>query len=1216
MANESEILWVDVENNALLAGWEANTTATTPTFKQGDNIKVEIHFVKRVSTQRGIFFEEVPTSGSSFKLAVGNPDTLPTGGFWTLSFGSDKADFLYNATAVTVQNALNAFPSISSLGGVAVEKVNGDTTYRISFNQKVALPSFFSGDPTNLLPSSTVIADEIKVGSTTTKGVWHIKSVQVPIAYQSVWTPQSSATITATAVQLGTTRVKITPAPKDGTFSLGVGTINTAPISVFATAFEVQAAISDVIDADDATFEVKKSGSFIWDVSQTSGNLLLVTANGAGLISFDAVVGELNFNNYETASLLAGATTKNTTLEIEVTTGGTIATVLQTRCTIVANLIGENVYAPMPFEEPVTEAPEDGQLYARKDGGWVSFQEEDNQGITQAAADARYLQQSNNLSDLDDLTVGRTNLGVYSTSEVDTALSAKANLSGAAFTGDITTTGRMGIGGGVANNPLNKLAIYNGNIVFSAGYGLAFGDGTTQTTAASPVDLTGYATESWVSTYYHPLNGYPIDRLLSSSYVDYYSPASVTYPVTYYDGFANDYYTFNITATAPSGTNYGGWSVLFTESYPLGVSNLNTLTNTLEIGVQSVSATLQDACNLLSGSSSGLPTGWTLFFDGGNTPYAMSNALVSSATLVNSITQFSPTSTFVLSGGVLPELTAHAISTSHFNKILASDATGVVRFEAPSVLLGGYALLSGANFTGKVSLPSVSTAFAPLNLGTGAVNPTNPLAGDVWFNGDTLRYRSQSGTSLDMAVRNANNSYTGTQTIDLSSTSTAVRITQRGSGNALVVEDSTFPDTSSFVVNANGIVGVGKDPATWVPPTGVALDVTGRGIFSSTTTHPALSLGVVASTPTTLANGDLWIDNVLRYRVNGATVVTAGLAIAQTFTQPQVIQTATTATLPALRITNQSSNNSVNSFVVEDSTTPDNNSFVIDHNGNVGIGVDPATWTATDKFEVRGNIKFNDGTTQSTAPLPAATIANTRAGVTNLQVLTPQMGHWMMMNPNIIEIQRAGFNVTNTGTIAVTNQGWISSYTQVGTAGACSSRWRTFGLSQVDQVWSMTDKSIPQSNFDFSNRSWCSGRSTLLGVTESVFTWGFYHGKHGNSDGVGDLVRRGYGWKLTGGAGSRFLELQVHDGTTLTSVVSSYAVTNGVAFDWDIISGGNGTVTLYVNGTQVATTNAGPTGSTNLVPVVWSEEVSTSGASVGTFNGMVHSRGKFIAFDP
>lgn len=245
----------------------------------------------------------------------------------------------------------------------------------------------------------------------------------------------------------------------------------------------------------------------------------------------------------------------------------------------------------------------------------------------------------------------------------------------------------------------------------------------------------------------------------------------------------------------------------------------------------------------------------------------------------------------------------------------------------------------------------------------------------------------------------------------------------------------------------------------------------------------------------------------------------------------------------------------------------------------------------------------------------AATSAEARLHTNTTQFLTPNTAHWMLMNPNIIDITRAGFTITNTGTISTTTQGWISSYTRTGTAGACSSRWRTFGLSQIDQVWSMTEKQNPQSYFNFSNASWCSGRSVLIGITESVFSWGFYHGK-AESDGVGQLTRRGYGWRCTGGAGSRFLTLEVHDGTTLTSVTSTYAAISAVAFDWDLISDGAGTVTLYVNGTQVATTTGGPTGLTNVTPVVWQEEVATSAAATSPYNGMVHSRGKFIAFDP
>lgn len=273
-------------------------------------------------------------------------------------------------------------------------------------------------------------------------------------------------------------------------------------------------------------------------------------------------------------------------------------------------------------------------------------------------------------------------------------------------------------------------------------------------------------------------------------------------------------------------------------------------------------------------------------------------------------------------------------------------------------------------------------------------------------------------------------------------------------------------------------------------------------------------------------------------------------------------------------------------------TTPANGDF---------LGYDAGLWK-------------NRTATQMGVPV-AATSTEARFQTNSNKFLTPNTAHWMLMNPNIIQIQRAGFQVTNTGTISFSNGGWVSTWTRTGNVGACSSRWRTFGGSQVDQVMSMTDKANPASNLDFSNASWCSGRSALFGITESVMSWGFYHGK-AEGDGVGILARRGYGWRATGNSGTRYLSLEVHNGTTLTSTASTYAITDGVAFDWDLISDGSGIVTLYVNGTQVATSTGGPTGSTNITPVVWQEEVATSAAAISPYNGMAHSRGKFIAFDP
>jgi hypothetical protein len=54
-----------------------------------------------------------------------------------------------------------------------------------------------------------------------------------------------------------------------------------------------------------------------------------------------------------------------------------------------------------------------------------------------------------------------------------------------------------------------------------------------------------------------------------------------------------------------------------------------------------------------------------------------------------------------------------------------------------------------------------------------------------------------------------------TAVIEGSSSGDLVRITQTGSGNALVIEDSTNPDSTPFVVDSNGNVGIGtSSPAT------------------------------------------------------------------------------------------------------------------------------------------------------------------------------------------------------------------------------------------------------------------------------------------------------------------------------------------------------------------------------------------------------------------
>lgn len=50
---------------------------------------------------------------------------------------------------------------------------------------------------------------------------------------------------------------------------------------------------------------------------------------------------------------------------------------------------------------------------------------------------------------------------------------------------------------------------------------------------------------------------------------------------------------------------------------------------------------------------------------------------------------------------------------------------------------------------------------------------------------------------------------TGSQVIAVNTSTDALRITQTGSGNAIKIEDSNNPDSTPFVINNSGVVGIG-----------------------------------------------------------------------------------------------------------------------------------------------------------------------------------------------------------------------------------------------------------------------------------------------------------------------------------------------------------------------------------------------------------------------
>ena len=171
--------------------------------------------------------------------------------------------------------------------------------------------------------------------------------------------------------------------------------------------------------------------------------------------------------------------------------------------------------------------------------------------------------------------------------------------------------------------------------------------------------------------------------------------------------------------------------------------------------------------------------------------------------------------------------------------------------------------LSGATFTGKANFTPVS-GVAGLNVGIGGTSAASTTAGDMWIaaGGVNLNFRDGTGAWRVCAVTTSTNSFSSPQVIDTTNNTTAaLRVTQKGTANAIEVEDSTTPDATRFVVDANGKVGIGV-----APDATAALKVDSNGImFGDSTTQTT-----AAWSPTSTNVGILWL--IQNYTLYSTTV--------------------------------------------------------------------------------------------------------------------------------------------------------------------------------------------------------------------------------------------------------------------------------------------------------------------------------------------------------
>jgi len=343
-------LWIDSDNNQLQAGWQSAATAQRPTLKQGDTVGIELHWIRDARVQ-GLVMEEVDWSPSiGITLAIGRIETPPTYGTFTLTFGGNEtAPIQFDATSNDVEDALNALTSITTAGGVTVNK--SGNTYRIVFNDAGVITNTLDYNENDLFPTSSIGVQNARAGTATVRQIYQVAIKQSPVAYTETFVDQEPTTPTIEVIKAsayaGDTkiwRLSVYPYPKDGTLVLGWtdGTSKTtAPFLATAGGDTVEDIMNAVYEDD---WTVKKVGIYSWDISTSKSSISSPTVNGSGLRSFQAKYCELSLNTVEVENLLGGTASQTAYLEVETLLDGVRQTLIQTPVTFVNDIIDEADY--------------------------------------------------------------------------------------------------------------------------------------------------------------------------------------------------------------------------------------------------------------------------------------------------------------------------------------------------------------------------------------------------------------------------------------------------------------------------------------------------------------------------------------------------------------------------------------------------------------------------------------------------------------------------------------------------------------------------------------------------------------------------------------------------------------------------------------------------------------------------------------------------------
>jgi len=514
--------------------------------------------------------------------------------------------------------------------------------------------------------------------------------------------------------------------------------------------------------------------------------------------------------------------------------------------------------------------------------------------------------------------------------------------------------------------------------------------------------------------------------------------------------------------------------------------------------------------------------------------------------------------------------------------------SGSITFSNASQTLGS------STATGTINVASgatISASTKTLNIGTGGVvgSTTTTILGPVLGASTTTIGATTAASTLNLATGATLTGTTkavniGTGGVAGSTTNIAIGTTSGGTNAITVNGPTTF---TSSIAAANNSITLGSGTATSVFNFGNGATLSGstkavelgtQGAAGSTTT---IAIGGTAGTSTTTLNGTT--NGVTAAAdTNSVALATTAYVVGQAGSATPLVD-GTAAVGTSLRYARQDHVHPTDTSRAA-LASPTFTGTPTLPTGTIGVTQSPGnntTAVATTAFV--------------TAAVPAfATTAQVVAATSTSTSLAPGNQGFLLTNPRL---QSLGFinstAVSGSGGSGSTSGSAFSRQVYLGSLAAGRSAYLFGAIGTANAGFGTSTTKADQ--VDFSKKVLIGGYA-MMGYSGSPdyrgdanticrISLGGY-----STNTTGDMTLKGIGLKKVGGVAS-FVTLTVHNGTTLTDVASTVAIADGAGIQWQIYSDGTGNVTLYINGTQAATTTAGPTTATASGSACYREQV-------------------------